>query len=331
MDGRKLEVEAKVYAGVRLTRDDGAALLDSDDLSWLGRLAHDVRHGRHGDRVSFVVNRCLDASADPLRSVADLAGEKVTELHLYADPAWPWPRYPDLLRSLKQAVPDVRVVAFTWADLYRFAADSGGSLEAVLDELMAAGLDAFAAGNPPELTDPSDGWERWAAVHRLAHAKGMPTGAAVHAAGDEEPTVLINRLLRLRDQQDETGGFVSVTPLVIAAGEPPSPIDGLRMVAVCRLVLDNVPHISVSWPVIGRSVTSLSLHFGVDDIDAAGAAGRPPTKPAPDPLSRDELVELISEAGFRPVERDGTHAVVHEYPAPPSLAERRSVPQEVWS
>jgi aminodeoxyfutalosine synthase len=329
--GRKLDAEAKVYTGERLTRNDGVALLDSDDLSWLGRLAHHARHGRHGDRVSFVVNRCVDASTDQVRQAADLSAEMVTELHLMTDPALPWLRYPDLLRSLKRAAPGVRVTAFTSADLHRFAADSGGSLEAVLDELMAAGLDALAAGNPETLTDRDAGWERWVAGHRLAHAKGMPTGATLPAAGDEEPSVRIDRLLRLRDLQDETGGFVRVTPLVIAAGGPASPIDGLRMAAVCRLVLDNVPHVSVSWSAVGRSVASLSLHFGVDDLDAAGVAGRETATPSPDPLSRDDLVELISEAGFRPIERDGRHEVVHEYPAPPSLAERRSVPQQVWA
>ncbi|HEX2774244.1 MAG TPA: aminofutalosine synthase MqnE [Micromonosporaceae bacterium] len=329
--GRRLEVEQKVCVGERLTREDGMTLLDSDDLSWLGRLADRVRRGRHGDQVSFVVNRRIDASADPARQVANLATEHVTELHLAADPALPWPRYPDLLRSLKRAAPGVRLIAFTSADLDRFAVASGASLEAVLDELMAAGLDALAAGNPAAWAAPDDGWERWAAVHRLAHAKGMTTGATLHFATPDEPSQRIDRLLRLRDLQDDTGGFTTVTPLLTSGEAPASPIDGLRMVAVSRVVLDNLPHVAANWPTLGLSVALLSLQFGVDDLDVAGIAGGAPATPTPDPLTRDELVELIHDAGFRPVERDGRHAVVREYPAPPSLAERRSIPQQVWS
>lgn len=329
--GRRLEVEQKVYAGERLTRDDGMTLLNSDDLSWLGRLADHVRRGRHGDRVSFVANGRVDALADPARQVADLFAERVTELHLAADPALPWPRYPDLLRSLKQAAPGVRLIAFTSVDLDRFAAASGGSLEAVLDELMAAGLDALAAGNPAAWAVPDEGWEQWAAVHRLAHGKGMATDATLHFAPADEPAQRIDRLLRLRDLQDETGGFTSVTPLLTSGEAPTSPIDGLRLVAASRLVLDSLPHVAANWPALGLSVALLSLQFGVDDLDMAGIVGAAPATPAPDPLTRDELVELIHDAGFRPVERDGRYAVVREYPAPPSLAERRSVPQQVWS
>jgi aminodeoxyfutalosine synthase len=138
-------------------------------------------------------------------------------------------------------------------------------------------------------------------------------------------------LLRLRDLQEETGGFTTVTPLLSSGEAPASPIDGLRMVAVSRLVLDNLPHVSANWPALGLSVALLTLQFGVDDLDAAGVAGGTPTIPAPDPLSREELVELIHDAGFRPVERDGRHGVVCEYPAPPSLGERRSIPQQVWA
>jgi aminodeoxyfutalosine synthase len=326
-----LKVEQKVYSGERLTRDDGMALLDSDDLSWLGRLADHVRRGRYGDRVTFVTNRRIDMATPPARQAATLADERVTELHLVADPALPWPRYPDLLRSVRQVAPAVRLVGFTSADLDRFAAASGGSLEAVVDELMAAGLDALAAGNPAAWAAPDDAWGQWAAAHRLAHAKGISTGAVVHFAEADEPAQRIDRILRLRDLQDETGGFSAVTPLLAPGKERPSPIDGLRVAAICRLVLDNVPHISANWATLGLSVALLSLQFGVDDLDAAGMAGGMPTTLAPDPLGRDELVELIHDAGFRPVERDGRYALVREHPPPPSLAERRSIPQQVWS
>jgi aminodeoxyfutalosine synthase len=329
--GRKLEVEAKVYAGERLSRDECVALLDADDLSWLGRLAHHARRDRHEDRVSFVVSRRIDASADPVRQAASFAIEEVGQLRLVADPTVPWPRYPDLLRSVKEAGSGVRLVAFTCADLDRFAVAAGGSLEAVLDELVAAGLDALAADNPAAWTAPDDGWDKWAVTHRLAHAKGMTTGATLHFTPGDEPAHRIHRMLRLRDLQDETGGFTTVTPLLTSGGAPASPIDGLRMSAACRLVLDNMPHVAASWPILGLSVALLALQFGVDDLDTAGVEGEAPATAPPDPLHRDELVDLIHDAGFRPVERDGRYTTVREYPPPPSLAERRSIPQQVWS
>lgn len=342
--GRKRELEEKVYAGERLTRDDGLALFGSEDLIWLGRLAHHVRTTRHGDRVSFVVSRRVDLAGDPVRQAAELSAGEVTELHLVADPGLPWRRHPDLLRAIKAATPGVQLAAFTASDLHLFSVASGGSLEAVLDELTAAGLDALAGDLG--VARPSDGgdagWEQWSAVHRLASAKGISMAAALRFGDVEEPPVRVDRLLRLRELQDETGALTRVAlvgqgasdrdPVRARAADlgPASVADVLRTAAVCRLLLDNVPHLSAGWPTVGLSVTLLSFQFGVDDLDAAGADSRSPGDP-PDPLTREDLVNLIQDAGFRPVERDSRHRVIHEYAAPPSLAERRSVPQQVWS
>ncbi|HEX7745384.1 MAG TPA: aminofutalosine synthase MqnE [Micromonosporaceae bacterium] len=370
--GRKRELEERVYAGQRLTYEDGVALFDSDDLIWLGRLAHRRRTGLHGDRVSFVANRSIDAAGDPARRAAELAGEGITELHVVSDPDLPWRRYPDILRAIKDAAPGVRLTAFTAADLHRFATAAGGPLEAVLDELIGAGLDALTGGGDLGVGPaggPDRPWELWSAVHRLAHAKGLPTTAAVPFGHLEEPRHRVGQLLRLRELQEETGGFTSVTPVrqrVAGVGptrasdngggavdrarptgteptgieptgteptgiEPASPADALRMIAVTRLLVDNVHHVSADWPTLGLSVAVLSLQFGADDLDTAGAEGRLPGEPLPDPVGRDDLVELISDAGFRPVERDSARAVLREYAAPPSLADRRSVPQQIWA
>lgn len=375
--GRKRELEERVYAGERLTYDDGMALFDSDDLMWLGRLAHHRRTVLHGDRVSFVVNRSVEFAGDPVQRAVDLAREGVTELHLLSDPDLPWRRYPDLLCAMKEAVPGVRLTAFAAADLRRFAADAGGNLEAVLDELIHAGLDALTGGAADldvahldvadldlGLPDAADRrWALWSSVHRLAHVKGLPTAAAVRF-GREEPRHRVGRLLRLRELQQETRGFTAVTPVRVtdagasrvgdgdkgggaadaaeSAGTQPagiqragieaaSPADALRMIAVTRLLVDNVPHVSADWPSLGLSVALLSLRFGADDLDAAGVEGGLASDPPPDPLRRDNLVELIHDTGFRPIERDSARAVVREYAAAPSLAERRSVPQQIWA
>ncbi|MFY1688559.1 aminofutalosine synthase MqnE [Plantactinospora sp. WMMB782] len=386
--GRKRELEEKVYAGVRLDRADGEALYAGDDLVWLGRLAHHRRTASAGaDRVLFVVNRQLrptdpDASSRPdhggtgererdeaVRRATGLAVDGVTELEL-ADPvhpALPWRHYPELLRALAAALPDVRLTGFAVTDLCRLERRTGLPAEELLDELVAAGLVSLAGGGA-ESFDPEVrrrvgvddcSWADWSRIHRLARARGLGIPATMRFGRGEEPRHRVDHVLRLRDLQDETGGFTSFLPLrfpdpagpadgsgagrpagevAVSAGEAASsawsasPAESLKTFAVSRLLFDNVPHLRCCWAAQGRSVAQLALNFGVDDLSTAPAdqyaTGGSGTS---DPLSREELLQLVSEADFRPVERDSRYAVLREYDAPPSLAERRSEPQQVWA
>ena len=210
--GLKRELEAKVYAGERLTRTDGEALYASDDLAWLGRLAHHARTERHGDRVTFTL-------------------------------------------------------------------------------------------------EPGD--ERTAATMLYGHTEGH---------GDR-----VGEVLRLRELQDSTGGFATFVPLRHRPDSPDrtttaAPADSLKTYAVSRLLFDNVAHVTCSWVALGPSVAQLALNFGADDLDASAAGAQ-----------REEMLELVWDAGFRPVERDARFQVVHEFDPAPSLAERRSEPQKVWA
>mgnify|MGYP001167112410 CR=1 FL=1 len=343
--GRKRELEQKVYAGERLTRADGEALYASDDLSWLGRLAHHRRTEAHGDRVTFVA------------AAPEVAG---------ADPVPRWRDLPELLRQLATAPAGTSRVV-TAADVLRLEAATGRGADELLDELVAAGLESLAGGDA-EVFDSQTaarpggtptGWADWARVHRLAHARGLRTAATMWYGRGEEPGHRVDHLIRLRELQDETGGFQVFIPLrhepgaagavdgdpagVGAArpGDAPraaSPAESLKTFAVSRLLLDNVPHLRCSWSTHGLSLASLALSFGVDDLagpptDLAGApadvrdpAGRDTAAP-----SRDELVNLIWDAGFRPVERDRGYAVVREYDPPIPLALRRAEPQRIWA
>ena len=151
-------------------------------------------------------------------------------------------------------------------------------------------------------------------------------------------------MLRLRELQDETGGFSVFIPLRYqhdANGDPrnrlqarttmASPAESLKTFAVSRLLLDNVPHVKCFWVMHGLSLAQLSLNFGADDLDGsvveykithdADRYGTPAT------MHRDDLLELIWDAGFQPVERNTQYGIVREYDQPMSLAERRSQPQ----
>jgi aminodeoxyfutalosine synthase len=386
--GRKRDLAGKVYAGERLTRADGIDLYAADDLSWLGKLAHHRRTERHGDRVMFNVNRHLNltnvcAAACAYCSFQRKPGEKaaytmrveeavakarpmreagLTELHIVngLHPTLPWKYYPRVLRELKVALPEVSLKAFTATEIHWFEKISGLPADEILDELMDAGLESLTGGGAeifdPEvreqIVDHDTHWEDWSRIHRLAHGKGMRTPATMLYGHIEEPRHRVDHVLRLRELQDETGGFVVFIPLryqhdfadsadgvirnrLQARTRMASPAESLKTFAVSRLLLDNVPHLKCFWVMHGLSVAQLSLNFGADDLDGsvveykithdADAYGTPST------MTRDDLLHLIRDAGFRPVERNTRYQVVREYDPPPSLAERRAEPQQVWA
>jgi aminodeoxyfutalosine synthase len=168
----------------------------------------------------------------------------------------------------------------------------------------------------------------------------------------EEPRHRVDHVMRLRELQDETGGFAVFIPLryqhdfvdsadgvirnrIQARTTMASPAESLKTFAVSRLMLDNVPHLKNFWVMHGLSVAALSLSFGADDLDGsvveykithdADNYGTPTT------MHRDDLLDVIRDAGFRPVERNTRYEIVREYDGPQSLAERRSEPQQVWA
>lgn len=376
--GRRAELERKVRAGERLDREDGLALAASDDLVWLGRLAHLRREAAAGDRTTFVIARELDlarvaeavaaepAVAEPAvdepaaaESPADLpaavveravaaVGDASAELRLINLAGLGWDDQLRILRELAGALPSVTVRALTAADLLSVERSTGRPADQLLDELVDAGLGSLAGDGPDAIAPAAGtsssartatqsagtaGWDDWSRIHRLAHARGLRTSPVVRYGDPADLPHLIDQLLRLRDLQDDTGGFASVVPVRHRPdpAEPPaaSPVDALRTFAVARLLLDGVPHLGCDRHTDGSPIAALSLNFGVDDLD--GAVVAPETGPEDVSTAREDVVELIGDAGFRPVERDTRHRVVREYDAPPSLAQRRSEPQRVWA
>jgi aminodeoxyfutalosine synthase len=353
--GLRSDLEAKVYDGARLTRADAEALSGSDDLAWLGRLAHHRRTTGNGDRVLFAVNRHLDLThacpvscaycafrrdtgdarpvslADAVRRGAELADPQLAELHLVNALHSPldWRYYPRAVRDLKAALPDVSLMCFTATDVLRFEEISGQPAGAVLDELVDAGLESLTAGGDEVFDD------EWARIQRLAHGRGMRTAAALpygnnQAFGnDQEPRQRLDHLLRLRELQDETGGFAVLVPVQQQLDDHTlmaAPAESLKTFAVSRLIFDNVPHVKSLWAIHGPSVAQLTLNFGADDLD-----GSVSEVAHPHALAGEDLLELIRDAGFTPAERNARYDVVREHDGPVPLAERRSEPQKVWA
>ncbi|MEZ4235450.1 MAG: aminofutalosine synthase MqnE [Myxococcota bacterium] len=347
----------KVEAGERLTAADGLRLFESDALTAIGALANHVREARHGDLTWFnrnlhinATNVCeascifcsfsrlktgdpaaytmtLDEAVGRLRA---LRGQFVTEVHTVngLNPDLPWHYYTDFLRALVAERPDLHVKGFTAVEVHYFAQKYGKTYAEVLTELREAGLGSLPGGGAEifaerarkKLCDDKVDTEGWLEVHRTAHRLGMRSNATMLFGSIERLDERVDHLLRLRELQDETGGFQTFIPLKfhnennrLRKLTSPTDADCLKTLAVSRLVLDNFDHIKAYWPMLGVAVAQLSLAFGVDDLDGtvreeriyhmAGAK-------TPQELTRAELMALIRRAGRVPVERDTLYRTV---------------------
>jgi aminodeoxyfutalosine synthase len=357
-DAALAPIRDRVLAGQRLSFDDGVALYRSNDLLSLGALANHVREQRHGDAGYFVWNTHLNhtnvcaASCDfcafaarpgeprgytmSLESIQDAVARlprPVREVHIVGGlhPELPWSYFTDMLRGIKAARPDIHVKAFTAVEVFFFHKLYRMSVERVLAELKQAGLDSMPGGGAeifaPATRDKivrgkADAGE-WLGVMREAHRQGIPTNATMLYGHVESVEDRVDHLLRLRELQDETGGFVTYIPLAFQPWEAPAMtapettgFDDLKAIAVGRLLLDNFPHIKSYWIMIGPRLAQVGLSFGADDLDGtvteekiAHDAGATTAQS----MSVHELCRLIREAGRRPIERDTVFNVVREW------------------
>jgi aminodeoxyfutalosine synthase len=298
-------IRDKVWAGERLTREEGLQCLATPDLLSLGRIADFVKRRKSGDQVFYVFNRqvnptnicvlscrfCDFATTQKAPNAYEMSMKEilakcrggVREVHIVGGlhPDWPFEYYVDMLRQIRANYPDITIKAFTAVEIDFFAEISGKTIEAVLGELRDAGLDTLPGGGAEvfservhqELYKPKIGAERWINVHRIAHQMGIPTNATLLYGHIETFEERIDHLIRLRELEDEAPGFLSFIPLAFQPGHTgivtrqASAIDDLKTIATSRLMLDNFPHIKAYWVMVGEDTASLALNFGADDID----------------------------------------------------------------
>ncbi len=352
-------VGEKVIARERLDGDDALRLVRSSDLLAVGALADHARRSMVGDDAYFVCNRhinhtnvcrnqCLfcafsrrEGDVDAFTLSLDEVVEKargsltggVTEIHIVGGehPDLSYDYFLEMVRRLRELAPDVHIQAFTASEVAYLARLAGKSVAEVLTELKQAGLGSLPGGGA-EVFSPrvralvcrnKISGDEWLDVMRTAHGLGLRSNATMLYGHVETQEEIVDHLLRLRDLQDETGGFNAFIPLSFqppntALADLPGPTgyDDLRMLAVGRLVLDNFQHIKAFWINVGIKLAQVSLAFGVDDLDgtvveehishAAGVA----TEQA---IPREELIRQIRVAGRVPVERDTLYNVVRRY------------------
>lgn len=346
----------KVQAGERLSRADGLRLYQTPELSAMGFLANRVRERKHGQVTYYVCNqhinytnvcnkRCLFCSfyaspRDPRGYV--LSPEQVQErLRRYLDqpirevhivggvnPWLPYSYYLELLRAVKEVRPEAHIKAFTMIELAQIARVGKKPVPEMLEDLKAAGLDAVPGGGAEvfservheDLFQAKADSEGWLEMARQVHQAGLPSNATLLYGHIEQTAEKVNHLLRLRELQDETGGFLAFIPLSFhpertALEHLPAPTgcEDLREIAVARLILDNIPHIKSFWIMNTLPVTQVALWYGADDVDGTiqeYEITRDPITDRRQALPQAQLVDLIREAGREPVERDALYRPV---------------------
>jgi aminodeoxyfutalosine synthase len=363
-DQRLKPIAAKVLAGERLSQEDGVALYRSPDLLAVGWLANHVREKRHGTITYFNVNRHINPTnvcvahcklcafgRDPnapgaytfaLEEIYQRAEQGVregaTEFHMVGGlhPDLPFEYFLDMIRGLKQRCPTVHLKAFTMVEVGYFARIAKLSIKETLQKMKDAGVDSLPGGGAeifhPRvrklICDHKVSGQMWLSIARQAHELGFHSNATMLYGHVETEEERVDHLLKLRELQDQTHGFVTFIPLAFhpdntALSHIPKPTGyaDLRNIAVSRLLLDNFAHIKAYWIMLSPAIAQIALRFGANDLDGtvveekiyhdAGAVTSEFT-------SRAELERLIRAAGRIPVERDTLYNPVDRSKMPPT-------------
>ena len=326
--------------------------ISPDRVHALGAAALVNRRRRFGDNATFVFNLQInpanicgagctfcdyaaskhDAHAYVLSEeqiMAQVAHLQPTEAHIVGglNQVWPYERNLELVRLLRRAHPDLHIKAYTAVEIAYFAKTAHKSEFQVLEALKDAGLNAMPGGGAEIFSQRlyEQHWKNkigpkdWVRIHQLAHGLDIPTNATMLFGFGDTWTERVEHLLTLRSAQDTSNGFACFIPLPFQPGrgkfdtQGPTALETLAVLAIARLVLDNVAHLKSYWPMTGLETAAAGLSWGADDMDGtiheekiahlAGAG-------TPKGLAREKMTETIKMAGFVPVERDGLFGAV---------------------
>ena len=347
---------AKASAGKRLSTEDAVRLHEDVPFQVLGHLAGRARQRTvPGNKATFVVDRNISLTNvctagcrfcafhvkpgsekafvlsidDVVNTVRNSIAAGATQVLIQGglNPDLDLAFFESLLAEVKRQG-DICVHSLSPAETVYLANKEGLTVEQTLRRLQAAGLDSLPGGGAEILVDEvrsrvsprkisSDGWLD---VMRTAQGLGMRTTATMVYGLGETTEQLISHLMKIRELQDETGGFTAFIPWSFQSRhtelpvEPQTGIDYLRVVAMARLVLDNITHIQAGWVTEGPDLAQIALHFGADDfggvlmeeqvVRATGISYA---------VTQEEVISLISRAGFCPVQRTTQYDVVREW------------------
>ncbi len=352
----------KILNQERINFDEGVLLFEQASLPFVGALANWVREQKHGNKTYFNRNFHIEptnvcvfsckfcsysklyahkeegwelSSEDMLNIVKKYDGQPVTEVHIVGGvhPKMDLKFFAETLQKIKAHRPDLHIKGFTPVELDYMLRKAKMSIEEGMQFLKDAGLQSLPGGGAeifhPEIRkqiceDKVDA-EGWLAIHRAAHKIGMHSNATMLYGHVEKFWHRVDHMERLRQLQDETGGFNTFIPLKFRNHDnemsnipESSVIEDMRLYAIARLYMDNFSHIKAYWPMLGRQNAQLTLSFGVNDIDGTiddttkiySMAGSEEQTPS---MTTAELVNLIKQVKRKPIERDTLYNVVNDF------------------
>ena len=360
-------VSQKVLDGERLSREDAVELYQHASTHQLGRLADGVRARKHADRiVTYIIDRNVNytnvcvarcnfcafyrevGAADGYVLGFDEIFKKIDEtidvggvqllLQGGHNPDLPLEWFEDLFRAVKSRYPSFKLHALSPPEVIHLSRLSQLPVSTVVDRLVAAGMDSIPGGGAEILVDrvrrllncyTKATAAEWLDVMRVAHQAGLRTTATMMYGTIERPEERIEHLLRLRELQEETGGFTafitwSYQPAnTERGGTEATGIDYLRTLALARIVLDNFDNMQASWVTQGGKVGQLSLAFGANDmgsvmieenvVRAAGAAYC---------MDEVEITRNVEDAGFIPKRRNMHYEILGD-----PICRQRDIPR----
>ena len=348
-----MTLKDKLDNNIRLTLEDGIALYDMDIVE-LGKYASKIREEKFGRKTYYNVNRHINPTnicKDVCQFCAYSASRKnpnqytltheeildtvensiktnnIKEVHIVSahNPNTGLEWYLEIFKKIKEKYPQLHVKALTAAEIHFLSEEYNKSYDEIIDMMVEYGVDSMPGGGA-EIFDEgvrkrvcggkvtSD---QWLQIHKLWHQRGRKSNATMLFGHIETRENRIDHMLRLRDLQDETGGFNAFIPLVyqkennfLKVTDFPTAQEILKTFAISRILLDNIPSLKAYWVTSSIKLALLAQEFGANDLDgtieresinsAAGAASA-------NGMKQNQFIELIKNSGFEPVERDSLY------------------------
>lgn len=343
----------KVQYGERITSADALTMFRSDDVLGMGSMANWVKEKKTGNKATFVVNRQINPTNICVLScrfcdyatkkgkpnayrmsneeILSKCNDELREVHIVSGlyHEWSFEDYLDVIRVIKSHYPKIQIKAYTAVEIDFFARKEKKSLKEILRKMIEVGVVCIPGGGAEVFSERvrkalypfKIGAPKWLEVHETAHKLGLKSNSTLLYGHMETYEERVNHMMKLRNLQDKTHGFLSFIPLAYQPGttkvveRQASVIEDLKTISISRLFLDNFDHIKAYWVTMGEETASLALNFGADDID--GTIGEEKIMHAakassPFAMARERLTRLIEEAGRIPVERDCLYQAVEE-------------------
>jgi aminodeoxyfutalosine synthase len=352
----------KALAGEELSYNDGLELMNYENLHVLGAAADHVRTKLVGNQVSFTASyymnytnvcaascqMCAFYRKEGDEDAYTLSPEQIvqrvgiakqmgaTEVHIVGGfhPKLPIDYYEDMMRVIKKNHPELKIKALTAAEIFFLSKLTKNSTKEILSRLKDAGLDSMPGGGAelfhpdirPKIARGKCTGQEWLDTIEEAHNLGIKSNVTMLYGHIEKPEHIVDHLIKIRDLQKRTGGFITLIPLKFSLDNTEleqehlvnnecSSVYDLKITAVSRLMLANVlNNISVYWVAYGKKLAQVALSNGGSDLvgtafseEVYRAAGKPTTS------SIKDLEIMVKEIGREPAQRDTFFNIINKF------------------